>query len=201
VIQAPNFGDLEALGLVHGFGERSSAYPEGITTAKQIHSDIIQEADRALGDGDALISRQPGLFVGVKTADCVPILIVDPATRSVAAIHAGWRGSARGIAASTIRAITVRSRTDPDGFRAAIGPAIGVCCYEVGPEVARRFGIATDEAVHLDLAAINEMQLRNAGVSNIWKSPDCTFCAASRFYSYRRERDRAGRMLSFIGWT
>ena len=71
----------------------------------------------------------------------------------------------------------------------------------VGPDVARRFGIEVDRGVHLDLAGINEMQLRNAGVSNIWKSPECTFCAPSRFYSYRREKGQAGRMVSFIGWV
>ncbi len=200
MIQAPNFGDLEVLGLIHGFGERSSTYPEGIRTAKQIHSDLIQDAGGPLGEGDALVSNQHGVLIGVRTADCVPVLIVDPTTHALAVIHAGWRGTARGIAAATVRDISIRWGIDPRNIRAAIGPAIGVCCYEVGPEVARHFGIATDQVVHLDLAGINEMQLRLAGVNNIWKSGECTFCTADRFYSYRRERDRAGRMLSFIGW-
>ena len=200
MIQAPNFADLAALGLVHGFGERSSTYPEGIRTVKQIHSDIVQDAAGPLGEGDALVSNQRGVLVGVKTADCVPILIVDPTTQIVAAIHAGWRGTARGIAAAAVRDITVRWQTDPRNLRAAIGPAIGGCCYEVGPEVARHFGVEAAGAVHLDLARINELQLRCAGVANVWKSSDCTFCAANRFYSYRREREQAGRMVSFIGW-
>jgi YfiH family protein len=200
LITAPNFVDLEQLGLVHGFGERSSTFPEGIRTAKQIHSDVIQDAAGPLGEGDALISNQPGVIVGVKTADCVPILLADPATGVVAAIHAGWRGSAQGIVASTVKALVARWKSDPRNVRAAIGPSIGACCYEVGPEVARRFGIESSNPVHIDLAAINERQLLDAGVSNIWKSGECTFCVASRFYSFRREGEQAGRMLSFTGW-
>ncbi len=200
MITAPNFAGLEELGLVHGFGERSSTCPEGIRTAKQIHSDIVQDAAGPLGEGDALISNQPGVLVGVKTADCVPILLVDPSTRAVAAIHAGWRGTARGIAAAAVRGMCAKWRLDAGNLRAAIGPAIGGCCYEVGPEVALRFGVVTSNAVHVDLPAINEMQLRFAGVTDVWKSGECTFCAARRFYSFRREREEAGRMMSFVGW-
>ncbi len=205
MIAAPNFADLEAMGLVHGFGERSSTYPEGVRTAKQIHSAIVQDAVGPLTEGDALVSREPGVLVGVRTADCVPILLVDPSTRAVAAIHAGWRGTAQGIASAAVRDISTRWQVDPANLRAAIGPSIGVCCYEIGPEVARQFGVEAHHAVHpnglhLNLAALSEMQLRNAGVSDIWKSAECTFCASSRFYSFRREREEAGRMLSFIGW-
>lgn len=200
MIAAPNFADLEPLGLRHGFGERVSEYPEGIRLAKQIHSDIVQDASGPLREGDALISDRPGVMVGVKTADCVPILLVDPLTQVVAAIHAGWRGSAESIAAATVHALITGWKIDLRNLRAAIGPSIGVCCYEVGPEVARRFGVAASHPVHLDLRGINEMQLRAAGISNIWVSGECTFCAAERFYSYRREREQAGRMVSYIGW-
>ncbi len=200
MIQAPNFADLAPLGLVHGFGDRFSTYPDGITTARQIHSAIVQDAACPLGEGDALVSNRPGVLVGVRTADCVPILLVDPAAGIVAAIHAGWRGTAQGIVPEAVRVVCSREHTDPRHLRAAIGPAIGVCCYEVGPEVARRFGIETAAAVHLDLPGINEMQIRNAGVSDIWKSEECTFCTVDRFYSFRREREAAGRMMSLVGW-
>lgn len=200
MIYAPNLADLAEAGLVHGFGQRDSIYPEGVRTAKQIHSGIVQDAAGDLGEGDALVSKQPGVLAGVRTADCVPILIADPSTRQVAAIHAGWRGTALGISPLTLRNMVDRWHTDLRNLRAAIGPAIGVCCYEVGPEVARRFGVETNGPVRLDLPGINEMQLRNAGISNIWKSPDCTFCIPASYYSYRREREKAGRMLSFIGW-
>jgi polyphenol oxidase len=203
VITAPNFADLE--GLAHGFGDRSSIYPaelypEGIVTAKQTHSSTIQNAAGPLGEGDALISDQTGVIVGVKTADCVPILIVDPSTRVVAAVHAGWRGTAEGIAVGAVRAMVEGWNVNPQNLRAAIGPSIGACCYEVGPEVALRFGIRVHIPVHLDLPAINEMQLRAAGVSDIWKSGECTFCTAGQFYSFRREREEAGRMISFAGF-
>jgi polyphenol oxidase len=213
MIRAANFADLE--GLVHGFGERASQYPEGIITAKQIHSAIVATVrDDAcggigsIGEADALISKDVGVIVGIRTADCVPILLADPSTGVVAAVHAGWRGTAEGIAAGAVRSLMSEWQIDPRNLRAAIGPSIGSCCYEVGPEVAHRFGIRVSRPVHLDLLAINEMQLRAAGVSSIWKSGACTFCAMTgvaagegyRFHSFRREREAAGRMVSFIGW-
>jgi polyphenol oxidase len=195
MIKAPNFADLGWLD--HGFGLRDSDPPAGITTVKQIHSGIVLDAADPRPEGDALLSDRAGVLVGVKTADCVPIFLVDPTIPVVAAIHAGWRGSAENIAAAAVRELSARWNIRPGNLRAAIGPSIGVCCYEVGPEVARCFG--QQGPVHLDLRAINEAQLRAAGVADIWKSGECTFCLPGRFYSFRREREQAGRMLSFIG--
>jgi polyphenol oxidase len=214
-ITAPNFAGLN--GLVHGFGLWNSVYPAEITLAKQIHSavvlDIAELEEGQIAEGDALISNQPGVIAGVKTADCVPILLVEASTpeyelstRVVAAIHAGWRGTAENIAAAAVSALGARYGVRPENLRAAIGPSIGPCCYETGPEVARRFGpwypelAHAEAAVHLDLAAINELQLRAAGISDVWKSGECTFCRADRYYSFRRQKQQAGRMLSFIGW-
>jgi len=199
VIQAPNFADLEWLD--HGFGQRDSAMPAGIRTVKQIHSSAVLDAAEFAEEGDALISDLAGVSVGVRTADCVPILLVDPSIPAVAAIHAGWRGSAENIAAAAVRQMAARWKTRPENLRAAIGPSIGVCCYEVGAEVANRFErwIPLSKNRHLDLPAVNERQLRDAGVADIWKSGECTFCATDRFFSFRREREKAGRMLSFIG--
>jgi purine-nucleoside/S-methyl-5'-thioadenosine phosphorylase / adenosine deaminase len=199
MIQAPNFKDLEW--LEHGFGLRDSILPPGIRTAKQIHSSIVLDAAEGAGEGDALISDRAGVTVGVRTADCVPILLVDPSIPAVAAIHAGWRGSAENIASKAVRCLADEWHTLPGNLRAAIGPAIGVCCYEVGLEVAKQFEqwIPVTENRHLDLPAINERQLRAAGVADIWKSGECTFCAPDRFFSFRREREKAGRMMSFIG--
>jgi YfiH family protein len=207
MIQAPNLLDLEWLD--HGFGLRDSEPPAGVRTIKQIHSSIVSDASTLdtteAPEGDALISDRAGVRVGIKTADCVPILLVDPSIPAVAAIHAGWRGCAENISAATVRELAARWNSRPGNLRAAIGPSIGVCCYEVGPEVAHRFetwnpSLKDAQApVHLDLRAINEAQLRAAGVANIWKSGECTFCLPGRFYSFRREREHAGRMLSFIG--
>ena len=203
MIKAPNFADLEWLD--HGFGLRDSDLPAGVRTVKQIHSSIVLDADTPAPEGDALISDRAGILVGVKTADCVPILLVDSSIQVVAAIHAGWRGSAENIVAAAVSELTVRWKTRPGDLRAAIGPSIGVCCYEVGPEVAHRFETWNSRMrqarspVHLDLPAINEAQLRAAGVTDIWKSGECTFCLPGRFFSFRREREQAGRMVSFIG--
>jgi YfiH family protein len=210
MIKSPNFSDLDWLD--HGFGLRDSTLPPGIQTIRQIHSSIVLHAPPGVeGDagktqeGDALVSEQSGVRVGVKTADCVPILIVDPLGKVVAAIHAGWRGSAENIAAAAVLEITALWKTHPENLRAAIGPSIGVCCYQVGPDVARRFSTwipdleQASAPAHLDLRAVNEMQLRAVGISNIWKSNECTFCSADRFFSFRREREQAGRMVSFIG--
>jgi YfiH family protein len=210
MIRAPNFMDLDW--LEHGFGLRRSPLPTGIRTVKQIHSSIVLHVSASDGvdaastvEGDALICDQAGVHVGVRTADCVPILLVDPTVPVVAAIHAGWRGSATNIAAAAVEELTKGWKSRPENLRAAIGPSIGVCCYEVGPDVARRFGMWMPEVenaqtrVHLDLPAINALQLRAVGVSDIWISGECTFCIADRFFSFRRERENAGRMVSFIG--
>jgi YfiH family protein len=203
MIQSPNLLDLNWLD--HGFGLRDSEPPSAVRTVKQIHSSIVVDAATEAPEGDALVSDRAGIRVGIKTADCVPILLVDPSIPVVGAIHAGWRGSAENIVAAAIRELTARWQTRPGNLRAAIGPSIGVCCYEVGPEVAHRFAAwnsrmgEAQSPVNLDLPAINEAQLRAAGVTDIWKSGECTFCAPGRFFSFRREREQAGRMLSFIG--
>ncbi|HEY3823628.1 MAG TPA: peptidoglycan editing factor PgeF [Bryobacteraceae bacterium] len=207
MIEAANLRDLEWLD--HGFGLRESVVPAGITTVKQIHSRIVIDAaevkDGLKPEGDALISNQPGVLVGMKTADCVPILLVDTANHAVAAIHAGWRGTAENIAGCTVQEMARRWKTRPEDLRAAIGPSIGFCCYEVGTEVLSRFErwisttASTTRNRHLDLPTANEMQLRAEGIRDIWKSGECTFCSAERFFSFRREREHAGRMLSFIG--
>src|SRR5579863_7650956 len=161
MIQAPNFADMEWLD--HGFGLRDSAMPAGIRTVKQIHSCTVLDAAEVAEEGDALISDLAGVSVGVKTADCVPILLVDPSIPAVAAIHAGWRGSAENIVAAAVRQMAARWKTRPESLRAAIGPSIGPCCYEVGDEVANQFErwIPVSKNRHLDLPAVNERQLRD----------------------------------------
>jgi YfiH family protein len=203
-VKAPNLTEFEW--LEHGFGLMGTAPPARVRTVKQIHSTLIGDAsDETFVEGDGLVTKSAGIPVGVKTADCVPILLADPETRSVAAIHAGWRGTVENIAASTLGELVRRWGVNPASVHAAIGPSIGVCCYEVGPDVARRFGQWLPEMsvvsgpAHLDLRAVNLLQLRAAGVQNIWTSDECTFCAPNRFYSFRRQKEQAGRMLSFIG--
>jgi YfiH family protein len=185
----------------HGFGTRNStADPDSVSTLKQIHSNVVLLADHPglLGEGDALVTNHSGLAVSIRTADCYPILLADTRNRAVAAVHAGWRGTAAHIVIKTLEKMQAKFGTDPLDISAAIGPGIGVCCYEVGPDVSNQFGFAGQ--THLDLASENRKQLESAGVpaSNIQALGVCTFCDAERFFSYRREKDKAGRMTSFI---
>jgi YfiH family protein len=109
---------------------------------KQFHSDVIHVFNDAPTDpcrGDASITNHPGLLLAIQTADCVPILLVDPKKRAIAAIHAGWRGTLARIAAKTIGKMQMHFGTKPADLLAAIGPSIGGCCYEVGTEVAHQF--------------------------------------------------------------
>ena len=191
--------------LVHGFGTRLADIPAAfgqLATLKQIHSSsCVDAAGRTglLGEGDALIENQPGSVVAVKTADCMPILLVDERSRAVAAVHAGWRGTASRIAVEAIAAMGGRFGTRPEDLHAAIGPGIGKCCYEVGPEVAAQFG--GQGRGHIDLTAANRSQLEESGVTpqRIYASNLCTMCRGEEFDSFRRDQAAAGRMYSFAG--
>ena len=187
--------------LEHGFGTRESRLDQsGMASLKQIHSGVSLEAREpgSAGEGDALVTRTSGLAVSVRTADCFPILLADPRTHAVAAIHAGWRGTAAGIVASALGRMHSDFGTDPQHVYAAIGPGIGQCCYEVGEEVARQFGL--QRSGKLDLAVENRSQLIRAGVSpeRIEQVGACTFCNPAQFFSWRRDHDRSERMISFI---
>ena len=201
MLKAPNLSQFSW--LTHGFGGRDSVYPEGITTLRQIHSGIVLEAvgpgEDRFADGDGLISREPGTVVGIRTADCVPILIADEKTHAVGAIHAGWRGTDARIVSRAVEDMVRIYNSNPNDLHAAVGPSIGACCYEVGPEVALRFGIETDVPVRIDLAEINGRLLGEAGVPDVWQARQCTFCEGERYYSFRREKEAAGRMISYIG--
>ncbi len=196
---------LEGLAwLEHGFGTRHAPDLAGdprLATLRQVHSHVCVAArgrTGVLGEGDALLENTPGRLVAVKTADCIPILLVDEEHRAVAAVHAGWRGAAQGIAGRAVRAMAEEFGTRAAGLHAAIGPGIGPCCYEVGAEVAARFG--ESGPCRIDLAEIHRGQLLQAGVpdGSIYTARLCTRCGAD-FHSYRRDRERAGRMLSFAG--
>lgn len=186
--------------LIHGFGTRFSGKVEHVATAHQAHSSRVIDASGrtgCLGDADALISGDSA--VAVKTADCFPILLADPVHRAVAAVHAGWRGTAAGILRNAMQALSEKFGTKPEDLHAAIGPGIQVCCYEIGPEVSAEFG--RTGRIHLDLAEIHQQQLTQSGVasSRIYNAGMCTSCGLEEFYSWRREKEQAGRMWSFAG--
>jgi YfiH family protein len=164
---------------------------------------------------DALVTDAARILVGVKTADCVPILLGDTRRRAVAAIHAGWRGTLALIIPKAIERMREEYGTHPTNIRAAIGPAAGACCYEVGREVIEAFRAGFSDAdelltptrdghARIDLQRANRNQLLAAGVPSerIHVAPLCTMCRTDLFFSYRREKllhGRVGRLMSVIG--
>jgi YfiH family protein len=164
---------------------------------------------------DALVSDRSNILLAVKTADCVPILIGDPQTGAMAAVHAGWRGTLATIVAHAVERMVREYGTRPPDIRVAIGPAAGACCYEVGTEVIDAFKgrfpdsddlfTATREGdAFIDLYKANRNQLVSLGVieERIHTSPLCTMCRNDLFFSYRREKSiqgRVGRSMAVIG--
>jgi YfiH family protein len=202
--------------LEHGFGTRLSAgWPDVIdlasshlATAKQIHSDrvLVVKAPGPQGEGDALVSNRPGVGLTIRTADCLPILIADPGTRTVAAVHAGWRGVVSDIVSKTVHTLCTDFDSNPADLIVAIGTGIGGCCFEVGPEVAVQFASFFPELdltgrARIDLVETTCRQLRRDGVipGQITTSALCTYCNPELFESYRRDREAAGRMVAMIG--
>jgi polyphenol oxidase len=161
-------------------------------------------------EADASIAHQAGELLAIETADCLPILVVDPVNRRVAAAHAGWRGTAAQVAQAAVAAL-VDGGSNPADLLAALGPAIGPCCYEVGRDVEDAFGSAgakfflpgSSNRKHLDVVAANRAQLLEAGLvsTNIDALDLCTKCREDLFFSYRRDGANAGRMISVVGFS
>lgn len=205
--------------VTHGFGLR------GITATKYldelgVKDRFIFETDQVHGnavhylmypkkgpvlDGDAYITDRPGIVCFVRSADCVPILIADKNRPAIAAIHAGWKGSALDIVGTTIKAMNEIFGSEPNDLVAAIGPRICGKCYEVGPEVIDAMNALRLDADwrvserHIDLGNINRALLERAGVkkNNIEMIDLCTKCDG-RFASYRRDRSESERQFNFI---
>ena len=198
--------------LAAAIGHERSA----LRLATQVHGASVLDADAVGRDRrseppgtghDALVAREKGIAVGVRTADCVPILVADPATGAVAAIHAGWRGVVAGVVPSALD-VLAPDRETRGRLLAVIGPHIRVDRFEVGQDVADRIAGASDASVvrsggakpHVDLARAIRIQLERAGLSaaNVDDVGGCTLSDAERFHSHRRDGERSGRMLSVI---
>lgn len=201
---------LEA--VPHGFGTRGSGEPPGLVRPRQVHGCRVA---RVRGDApdprdaDAIIGARSGAPVGVVTADCVPILLASADGTRVAAVHAGWRGLAAGVIEAGVEALR---ETGAREIRAALGPCIGVCCYEVDEPVLaplrERYAGALEPAIwstraghaRLDLALLARHALQSARVDAIGDATlTCTSCDALRFHSYRREGPRSGRLVHWVG--
>ena len=184
---------------------------------RQTHSDhvvIVSSGNvlPAVADTDALITSEPGLFVCVQTADCVPVLLFDPCKKVVAAVHAGWRGTVAKIAALTVQKMSEAFGCNPSDIQAGIGPSIHIHAYEVGPEVAHAVTSAfanhnallkpslNEGKAYLDLWEANKTILMEAGLeeANIEVMGLCSFEHHDLFYSARRDGIQTGRMVSGI---
>ena len=195
---------------------RAAGVAGHIATAHQVHGDRVVDARLqeifapTVGQGagaDAVLALEEGA-VGVRVADCVPILLA--AGGAVAAVHSGWKGTRLQVSARAVRALQHASGADPALVLAAIGPCIGRCCYEVSPELAASFRAqfgpeAADDPArvprpHLDLRFCVERSLREAGVpeERIEQVEGCTSCDIDAYFSHRRDKGRTGRHLAFI---
>jgi YfiH family protein len=177
---------------------------------RQVHGTVVLQAPwDGTPEADAAVAVTPGVLLGIATADCLPVLLVDPVRRAVAAAHAGWRGTVGQIARRAVEAL-VDQGSRPADVLAALGPGIGPCCYEVGEELRAAFGpggaaffrSGPHGRPHLDVRAANVRQLEEVGVrpERIHHVDHCTSCRSDRYYSYRRDGAGTGRMISFVGF-
>ena len=188
-----------------------------IVTMQQVHGDnLIEVTDKQMkeaGAADALVTAENGVFLGVLTADCVPLLFIAPKQRLAAAVHAGWRGTLAGIVSKTVDDFMSRYGVAAGDLEVALGPSIGVCCYEVNEDVAtplmKKWGALTTPSIamkdgkpHINLSRLNRDILRAAGVpgTQLFQIGPCTSCAAEEFFSYRRQGGETGRQIGVVGW-
>jgi polyphenol oxidase len=195
----------------------SGGVPRGsLAAVHQVHGAAVIDAQAGEGDArpraDGLVSGDPSLMLTVRVADCAALLIADGRRGAVAAVHAGWRGTAAGIAAAAVARLRDLYGSHPADLVAALGPSIGPCCYTVGAELVEAFQegghderdlgrwFRPGERLQLDLWAANRDQLEAAGVpaAAIFVSGLCTACYPEWFYSYRREGRAAGRLVGFV---
>jgi YfiH family protein len=183
-----------------------------LVAPEQIGAGRLDLAD-AIPDADGLIITQPGVMVSVLSADCVPLIFYDPTRHIGAVVHAGWRGTAAGIAGHTVRFLAEQCRCRPEDLLVGLGPSIGPCCYEVSEEVARRVSESAGPPAcggrgqvgnlshgYVDLAVANRRQLLAAGVrgEHIEDAGVCTSCHAEEFFSERKLGRPTGRFSTFV---
>ena len=206
--------NYEILGNALGFS------PEDTVFAKQLHTGIVRRVgrdDRGAGlfrpveePRDGLITNEPGVALTIFSADCTPILFYDPLAKAIGGCHAGWRGTAVGIAKNTVEAMVREFGSDPQNIRAAIGPCIGACCFEthsdvpeamedsLGPEAWTAMERLEHGKFRVDLKALNALWLKRAGVLDISLCPDCTACRPDRYWSHRMVGGQRGSMANII---
>ncbi len=181
--------------------------PEQIAIPQQRHTATVRTITRpgTYEVCDALVTDTPGIALTVTVADCAPVFLFDTRKKAVACVHAGWRGTEQRIVEKTIEVLVKQFGSNPRDILAWIGPCAGVCCYEVGEDVAKKFDARylnrRDGKIYLNVGKSNEDQLRGAGVPerNTEAIGDCTICGKDLYHSYRRDRDKSGRMMGVVG--
>jgi polyphenol oxidase len=173
----------------------------------QVHGDEIHVVDESNyrnicgKDGDAIITKEKNISIGVFTADCVPILIVDSVTKVIAVVHAGWKSTYLNIAKKVIQFMVNSMECKSENIIAALGPSIGPCCFQVGADVAEKFSCVHENGgkYYVDLWKENANQISECGISSekIFGSNLCTMCNSDMFYSYRRDNGKTGRLGTF----
>ena len=193
--------ETEDLDRREGLSRAFSIESGKLFTLQQVHSartvvldgSWLKSGTPATGPADGVIVSEPGLFAAIRTADCLPVVVVCPENKKVALFHMGWRGARQRILEKGLNAFLALSGADPEHLVVGLGPCIRSCCYEVGDEVIDAFeqaGFRLEDILvdrHLDLIATAKTQLLECGVPGFLDSGLCTACRTDRFYSYRRE--------------
>ncbi len=187
--------------------------PAALVATRHVHGNDVYRVGEPLpeqAEFDGLVSDRPGTVLGAFAADCIPLVFADPVARVCGAAHAGWRGTVSGVAANVV-ARMAEAGSRPANVRVALGPSIGPCCFEVGPEVVdifrEAFGDLPGMVVrgprrdHIDLRVVSRAVLARAGVepAHIDAAAPCTMCNPERFFSYRRDGREGGMHMGFIG--
>lgn len=187
--------------------------PAQLQATRHVHGTAVWKVgEPEVAECDGLVCDRVGPVLGAFAADCIPILFADPIARVIGAAHAGWRGTVGGVAANVV-ARMVELGSKPADIRVALGPSIGPCCFEVGPEVVEQFRaafgdvpgmvVAGPKKEHIDLRVASRTVLERAGVApdHLDDRPPCTRCEADRFFSYRRDGREGGVHMGFIAMS
>ncbi|MCB2288223.1 peptidoglycan editing factor PgeF [Clostridium sp. CS001] len=184
---------------------------EGIGYLNQIHSDLIFNFDGAIKDGDSIITDKSKIAIGVFTADCVPVILVDTTKGVIAAVHSGWKGTKELVVSKTIENLQLDYGVRAADVRVYIGPHIGVCCYGIsqelmdeftGQEIYRNIRINNDNKLDLEKCILTQLTQKGIKEENINVTNTCTSCNKQyELYSYRFSKNKQGRMFSFVYLT
>ena len=183
--------------------------PNHVVNPKQIHSAEVKfvYTPGEIAATDALISKSNSIVLSIQVADCIPLFLADPLNGIIGLVHAGWRGIEKRIISDTVN-IMVQKGGSRKGIIAFMGPSIRQCCFEIGPEVSKKFPIdclinGNQDRSFLDLQQVATNQLIDSQVldKNILSSEECTKCNPDKYFSYRRSGAKAGRMIGVIGLT